>query len=65
MLYTYLEAVGADVLYYIPQRRGRLRHEPPPVETLHQEGVKLIITVDNGISSLEEVALARELGMDV
>ena len=66
MLYTYLEAVGADVLYYIPQREGEgygmNRHA---VETLHQEGVKLIITVDNGISSLEEVALARELGMDV
>ena len=66
MLYTYLEAVGADVLYYIPQREwegyGMNRHA---VETLHQEGVKLIITVDNGISSLEEVALARELGMDV
>ena len=23
ILFTYLEAVGADVMYYIPQRRGR------------------------------------------
>ena len=41
MLYTYLEAVGADVLYYIPQREGEgygmNRHA---VEILHQEGGK-------------------------
>lgn len=35
------------------------------VETLHQEGVTLIITVDNGIASVAEVDRARELGMDV
>ena len=66
ILYTYLQAVGADVVYYIPQREGEgygmNRHA---VEVLHQQGVKLIVTVDNGISSVEEVALAKELGMDV
>lgn len=66
MLFSYLEAVGADVLYYIPQREGEgygmNRHA---VETLHGQGVKLIITVDNGISSVDEVAYARELGLDV
>lgn len=35
------------------------------METLHQEGVTLIITVDNGIASVAEVDRARELGMDV
>ncbi len=66
MLFTYLEALGADALYYIPQREGEgygmNRHA---VEYLHSQGVKLIITVDNGISSVEEVALANSLGMDV
>lgn len=66
MLFTYLEALGADVSYYIPQREGEgygmNRHA---VETLHEQGVTLIITVDNGISSIEEVALAKTLGMDV
>lgn len=66
MLFTYLEAVGADVLYYIPQREGEgygmNRHA---VELLHEQGVKLIVTVDNGISSVEEVALANSLQMDV
>ena len=66
MVFTYLEALGADVMYYIPQREGEgygmNRHA---VEYLHSQGVKLIVTVDNGISSVEEVALANSLGMDV
>ncbi len=66
MLFTYLEAVGADAMYYIPQREGEgYGMNRAAVENLHRQGVKLIITVDNGISSLEEAALAGELGMDV
>ncbi len=66
MLFTYLEAVGADVTYYIPQREGEgYGMNRKAVETLHSRGVKLIVTVDNGISSVEEVALAGTLGMDV
>lgn len=66
MLYTYLEARGADVMYYIPQREGEgYGMNPAAVRSLYEAGVKLIITVDNGISSIAEAALARELGMDV
>ena len=53
MLFTYLEAVGADVLYYIPQREGEgYGMNRNAVELLHSQGVKLIITVDNGIYSV-------------
>lgn len=66
ILYTYLEACGADVVYYIPQREGEgYGMNEGAVHTLSQWGVKLIITVDNGISSIKEVELAKELGMDV
>ena len=66
ILFTYLEAVGADVIYYIPQREGEgYGMNLHAVEILHEEGVSLIITVDNGIASVEEVARAKELGMDV
>ena len=66
MLFSYLQAMGADVLYYIPQREGEgYGMNRGAVEALHQQGVNLIVTVDNGISSIEEVALAGELGMDV
>ena len=66
ILYTYLEAVGADVLYYIPQREGEgYGMNLGAVESLYHQGVSLIITVDNGIASVQEVERARELGMDV
>ena len=53
ILFTYLEAVGADVIYYIPQREGEgYGMNLHAVEILHEEGVSLIITVDNGISSV-------------
>ncbi len=66
MLYSYLQAMGADVIYYIPQREGEgYGMNRSAVETLHEQGVGLIVTVDNGISSMDEVDLARELGMDV
>lgn len=38
---------------------------PPVVEMAHQQGATLIITVDNGISSIEGVALANALGIAV
>lgn len=66
MLFSYLETVGADVIYYIPKREGEgYGMNENAVRFLHGEGVQLIITVDNGISSVNEVALANSLGMDV
>jgi single-stranded-DNA-specific exonuclease len=37
----------------------------PIVDIAHQQGAKLIMTVDNGISSIDGVARAKELGMTV
>ncbi|MBD8032086.1 MULTISPECIES: single-stranded-DNA-specific exonuclease RecJ [Solibacillus] len=58
--------IGADVSFVIPDR---FIHGYGPNEELfrkaHEDGVNLIITVDNGISGIEQVKLARELGMDV
>ncbi len=59
---VYSERVQA----YIPSRHseGYGLHEEA-VRKLHARGVNLIVTVDNGISALEEVALCTSLGMDV
>ena len=66
ILYSYLGTVGADVVYYIPQREGEgYGMNISAVETLAEKGINLIITVDNGIASVEEVKRANELGMDV
>lgn len=66
LLYTYLDTCGADVLYYIPERDTEgYGMNPEAVRQLARQGVKLIVTVDNGIASIEEIRLAAELGMDV
>lgn len=66
MLYSYLETRGADVIFYIPQREGEgYGMNIGAVEYLKEQGVSLIVTVDNGISSVQEVARANELGIDV
>lgn len=66
MLYSYLETRGADVIFYIPQREGEgYGMNIGAVEYLKEQGVSLIVTVDNGISSVQEVARANELDIDV
>ena len=66
LLYNFLRSKGAEVVYYIPNRETEgygLNLEA--VKKLANEGVKLLITVDNGVSAYEEVKLAKELGMKV
>ena len=66
MLYSYLESAGADVCYYIPDRETEgYGMNMEAVQTLADEGVALIVTVDNGVSSLEEVTFAADLSVDV
>ncbi|MEH2172648.1 single-stranded-DNA-specific exonuclease RecJ [Nostoc sp.] len=66
LLLRSLRTLGAQVDYAIPSRM----HEgyginKRIVEEFHNEGVGLILTVDNGISAFEPVARARELGVAV
>ncbi len=66
MLYSYLESCGANVMYYIPEREGEgYGLNLNAIDTLHAQDVDLIVTVDNGISSVDEVGYANSLGMDV
>jgi len=65
MLRTLLD-LGANVDFMIPNRftHGYGPHEEL-FRQLHEDGVKLIITVDNGISGIQPIRIAKELGMDV
>lgn len=66
MLYTYLDSIGAEVYYKLPNREeDGYGLSVPAVEQMVEKGVQLIITVDNGISAAPAVARASELGMDV
>ena len=66
ILMDYLASRGADCLHYIPRRiEDGYGLGKDAILSLHNRGVELIVTVDCGITGVEEVAYARSLGMDV
>ena len=66
LLTDFLRRCGANVVSYIP---GRLEEgyglNPIAIDQLHREGVKLIITVDCGITAVDEARLCKKLGIDL
>ena len=66
LLWQCLKLLGANVGYYVPHRvdEGYGVHADA-VRSLAAEGTRLLVTVDCGIASPAEAALARELGLEV
>ena len=66
LLTDFLRRHGADAVSYIP---GRLEEgyglNPIAIHQLHDEGVKLIVTVDCGITAVSEAELCKKLGIDL
>ena len=64
LLTDFLRRHGADAVSYIP---GRLEEgyglNPIAIHQLHAEGVKLIVTVDCGITAVNEAELCKQLGI--
>ena len=66
ILYSYLEAPGADVTYMLPEReRDGYGLSNQVVDRIAATGTKLIVTVDNGISAVEEAKYIKEKGMEL
>jgi single-stranded-DNA-specific exonuclease len=66
IMYNTLKELGADVYYRLPDRLTEgYGMTVDAVNELHEKGCSLIITVDNGISCHEEIAVAKKLGMKV
>lgn len=66
LLYKYLLNRGADCIYYIPDRFSEgYGMNCEAVKNLKEMGAEVIVTVDNGISCFNEIALANELGITV
>ncbi len=66
MLLRTLRALGADPVWELPSRFDEgYGLSGPAVERLRGRGVQLLITVDCGITAVEQVAAARALGLDV
>ncbi|MBQ8249005.1 MAG: single-stranded-DNA-specific exonuclease RecJ [Clostridia bacterium] len=66
VMYTYLHDCGADVKYYIPNRIGEgYGVNFDALKSFAEDGCTLVITVDTGITAIEEIEKAKELGLDV
>lgn len=66
ILVDYLQSRSADVLHYIPRRiEDGYGLSVDAIEGLYRKGTRLLITVDCGITGVEEVDFANSLGMDV
>ena len=66
LLMQAIGAMGGDIRPYIPHRqREGYGLNTEAIEQLAAEGVRVLITVDCGISNVREVAHAQERGIDV
>ncbi len=64
LLYDYLKGRGADIIAYIPDRIDEgYGMNVGAIDKLNAQGVKVIITVDNGISCAAEIEYAKSLGI--
>ncbi|ALS27029.1 single-stranded DNA exonuclease RecJ [Paenibacillus sp. 32O-W] len=66
LLIRLFRRLGYDFDYYIPDRlKEGYGLNRPAIDQAAAAGVRLLLTVDTGVSAVDEVAYARELGMEV
>ena len=66
LLVHYLRSLGADCVKFIPRRiEDGYGLGNDALQSLHEQGVSLVITVDCGITGVEEAQFAREIGLDL
>ena len=66
LLYQHLKGMGATVKCMLPSREGDgYGLSKNAIRSIHDKGCQLIVTVDNGISAVDEADYAAELGIDL
>jgi len=66
LLTDFIRSCGAQCRPYIPSRLEEgYGLNPIAIHQLHEEGIKLIVTVDCGITAIEEAKLCKQLGIDL
>jgi single-stranded-DNA-specific exonuclease len=65
VLVTSLRALGLEPIVSIPTREDGHGLHPEALASLRDRDVSLVITADCGVSAIEEVRVARAMGMDV
>lgn len=64
LLYSFLKNEGADVCYYIPNRESEgYGLNISAIDKIKNMGVDLVVTVDNGIASIDEAEHIYNCGM--
>lgn len=65
-LVSFLKEVGGQAIYYVPHRiEEGYGLNPEGLKRLSSQGVRLVVSVDCGISNYKEVEFAQNLGVDV
>ena len=65
-LMLWLRSMGLSPISYIPDRESEgYGMSTSSVDRLKEKGVTLIITVDNGVTAIEEAAYCQKLGIDL
>lgn len=65
-MWLYLNSLGAAVDYYIPERSGEgYGMSSDRVRKMAAQGTKVIVTVDTGITAVDEAKAAKEVGIDL
>ncbi len=66
IMYKFLKKIGAEVIYYLPDRLIEgYGINNDALDEIASQDVKLIITVDCGITAVEETRYAKSLGIDM
>lgn len=66
VLYLFLKALDANVGFYIPKRLTEgYGISQQGIDQVKERGTSLLISVDCGITAIEEIDYANQLGMDV
>lgn len=66
IMWETLYDLGSDVMPYVPHRITEgYGLSKQGIAKLAQDGVKLIITVDHGVTAVEQVEYAKKLGIDI
>lgn len=65
ILYKFIKEITSNINFYIPDRIGEgYGLKMPAIDEFKKNNVSLIITVDCGISDVEQIAYAHDLGID-
>ncbi|MBQ2686849.1 MAG: single-stranded-DNA-specific exonuclease RecJ [Clostridia bacterium] len=65
ILMLYFRSIGVDADYYIPDRSGEgYGINVAAIDRFRESGVTLMITVDTGVTAVDETEYAKKIGID-